>query len=124
MPTKTHIDRSGTLTVFKVTGVLGFDEAAAVVKSFISGDQTLYTLWDLLEVTGIDITSEQMEEIATLPTLFPGKRNQGKAAIVVTQTHIFGLARMLEIQAELTQVPYPIMVFRSIEEAYRWFDES
>jgi len=123
MPITTHIDKSKDVTVFNATGTVDFYEIVNSIKSFLNGDQTIYTLWNLLAVTDITILPEQVETIATLPILFQDKRGQGKAAIVADKSHLFGLARQLGIHAEVGDLPYPIEVFDSIKEAYQWFDE-
>ena len=118
-----HIDKSKELTVFTVKGVLNFDDTMPVVKAFYDGDPTKHVIWDMSDITEIHLTSEEVEKIATFPPRIEGKRELGKTAFVAQKDILFGLSRMFEAYSSIVNSPYPIMVFRSIEEAYKWIDE-
>ncbi len=123
MPITSHIDKAKDLTVFKVTGVLSFDEVLPVVKDFYDGDPTKHVLWDLIDTTEVQLTSEEVEAIANFSPRYEGKRASGKTAFVAQKDILFGLSRMFEIQSSIRESPFPIMVFRSIDEAHQWLDE-
>ena len=125
MPIKTDIDKSRDLTTFTVTGVLTFDEVMPVVEAFHTGDPTEYALWDLLEITDVHFTSEQVVTIAGYQQpVQEGKRATGKIAIVAPEDHLYGLSRMLETHNELMEASYTIGAFRSKTDAYKWLDET
>jgi hypothetical protein len=124
MPITAHIDKAKDFTVFKVTGVLSFDEVLPVVKDFYDGDPTKHVLWDMTDTTEVQLTSEEVETLANFSPRYEGKRASGKTAIVAQKDIIFGLSRMFEFQSSSQQAPFSIMVFRSIEEAHQWLDEA
>jgi len=124
MPITSHIDKDRDLTIFKATGVLSFDMVLPVVKAFYEGDPTRHVLWDLIDTTDTQFTSEEILSIVRLKPRYEGKRELGKTAFVAQKDLFFGLSRMFEIQSGIQEAPYPIMVFRSLYEAYQWLDES
>jgi len=123
MPISSHIDEAKGLTVFKVTGMLRYDELLTVVKSFYAEDPTKHVLWDMIDATEIQVTSKEVETIANFRLRFEGKRTWGKTAIVAQKDIIFGLSRMFQIQSDVQQAPYPVKVFRSIDAANQWIEE-
>ena len=124
MPITSHIEKELDLTVFKVTGVLSFDTVLPVVKDFYEKDPTKHVLWDLIDTAEVKLSSEEVEKIVNFRPRFEGKRDFGKTAFVAQKDIIFGLSRMFEIQSNVQQAPYPVMVFRRIEDAYEWIGAS
>jgi hypothetical protein len=124
MPIASHIDEAKDLTVFKVTGTFSFDKVMPIIKAFYAGDPTKHVLWDLIDTTDIQLTSEEVETVAKYRLRFEGKRGSGKTAFVAQKDVLYGLSRMFEMQSNLQDAPYTIMVFRSIEEAHLWLDED
>ena len=61
------------MTVFTVKGVLSFDNAMPVIKAFYDGDPTKHVVWDMTDITEVQITSEEVIKIATF-----GPRTEGK----------------------------------------------
>ncbi len=122
MSITSHIDTAKDLTTFTVTGVLSFDEVMPEIEAFHTGEPTKHVIWDLLAATDVQFTSEQVERVATYQPPYDGKKEAGKSAIVAREDFLFGLSRMFETQNNLTEAPYTVMVFRSIDEAYQWLD--
>lgn len=123
MPITSHIDRAKDLTIFKVTGVLSFDIAFPVVKDFYDGDPTSHVLWDLIDTTEVQFTSEEVLDLVCFKPRYQGKRESGKTAFVAQKDVLFGLSRMFQIQSGIQEAPYAIMVFRSLYEAHQWLYE-
>ena len=124
MPITAHTDRSKDLTIFKVTGVLSFDLAFPLVEAFYDDDPTSHVLWDLTDTTDIEFTTEEVLEIVNFKPRYHGKRKSGKTAFVAQKDILFGLSRMFEIQSNIQEAPYAIMVFRSLYEAHQWLFDS
>ncbi|HSQ85074.1 MAG TPA: hypothetical protein VLM43_10140 [Desulfobacterales bacterium] len=123
MQITTQIDKSKDLTVFTVKGVLSFDNAMPVIKAFYEGDPTKHVVWDMTNITEVQLTSEEVIKIATFGPRTEGKREIGKTALVAHKDILFGLSRMFETHSDMVNSPYPVMVFRSIEQAYKWLVE-
>lgn len=124
MPITSHIDRTKDLAIFKVTGFLSFDIAFPVVEAFYDADPTSHVLWDLIDTTDIEFTTEEILEIVKFKPRYQGKRKSGKTAFVAQKDILFGLSRMFEIQSGIQEAPYAIKVFRSLYEAHQWLFES
>ena len=124
MPITSHIDRTKDLAIFKVTGVLSFEIAFPVVEAFYDADPTSHVLWDLIDTTDIEFTTEEVLEIVKFKPRYQGKRKTGKTAFVAQKDILFGLSRMFEIQSGIQEAPYAIRVFRSLYEAHQWLFES
>lgn len=123
MPITSHTDRNKDLTTFKVTGVLSSDMVFPVVKAFYEGEPTSHVLWDLTDTTDVQITTEEVLDLVRFKPRYGGKRETGKTAFVAQKDVLFGLSRMFEIQSNIQNAPYAIMVFRSLYEAYQWLYE-
>ena len=123
MPITQHIDKANHLTCFKVTGELSFEDILHTIKAFYADDPTNNVLWDLIDTTKANLDSEKVESIAALRSNYAGTREPGKTAIVAKSDLLFGLSRMLEVNSELQNVSYPIMVFRNLDDAYQWLNE-
>jgi len=123
MPIETTIIESENLTFHSASGALTFYEIMYEVKSFYDSDRpTKNVLWDLTEVTNIEITNEQVVEIANYRKRFSGQRSAGKTAIVAANDLYFGLARMFEMHSDLNLAPFDVMVFRNRDEADSWLE--
>ena len=124
MPIVTNKEENKDLTVFTVTGVLSHEEVMPVVKSFYEGEPTKHVLWDLINTTEVHLTSAEVEKIATYRMRYEGKRASGKTAIVAQKDVLFGISRMFEMQSKMRKAPYLIMVFRNMDDAYKWLEAS
>ena len=124
MPINSHIDETKKLTVFKVTGEFLYDEIISVVKSFYEGQPTENVLWDLSDITEIQLTSEQVERIVSLSQRFNSSRSKGKTAFVAQKDIVYGLSRMFNTLGEISGAPFQRWAFRSMEEAYQWLSEE
>ena len=124
MPINSHIDETKKLTIFKATGVLRYDEIISTVKSFYEGQPTENVLWDLVEITEAQLTSEQVETIAGFDLRYESTRPKGKTALVAPKDEVFGLSRMFSTLSEIKDIPFQLNIFREIEQAYQWLSEE
>ena len=124
MPIHFYIDETKKLTIFKPIDVLQYDEVISAVKSFYEGQPTENVLWDLTDITRIQLTSEQVETIASFSLRSDGTRPKGKTAFVATEDVAFGLSRMFGTLSEVKEVPIQVSIFRSMEKAYQWLSEE
>jgi hypothetical protein len=124
MPITSYSEKDKDLTIFKVIGMLSYETAMAAIKVFYKNNPTKHVLWDAISATDVLFTPKEVEAIVKYKERYVGKRGTGKTAIVAQRDIIFGLSRMFEVQSRLEKAPYDIMVFRSIDEAHQWLDES
>ena len=119
-----YVDQISQLTVFTPTGVLGFNEIMSAITSFYEESPTKNVIWNLNAVSKINVTSQEIEEIAVSRPQDNKIRPEGKTAIVAQEDYYFGLSRMFETYSHLGNIPFQVMVFHTMEEAYQWIDEE
>ena len=124
MSISSQIDHVNGITIFSASGKLTFDEAMAEVKMFYI-QPTPNVVWDLRSVSEVNLSSSEIWEIASFrPRHESSKRINGKTAIVTSQDLLFGLSRMFQSFSENEDVPFAVMIFRTMEEAQGWLDND
>ena len=119
-----HIDPTRQLTIFTPTGVLNFNEIMSAITAFYDGTPTKNVIWNLNDVSKINVTSEEIEKIAASRPQDNKIRPEGKTAIVAQNDYYFGLSRMFETYSQLKNIPFQVMVFHTMKEACQWIDEE
>ena len=121
MPISKQVDDSKQLTTFFVEGEVTFEEVAAQVKKLYEEEKpTKYVLWDAANGSVANLTTEQIENLASFSPRYSDKRKGGKTALYSPGDLAFGLSRAFEIIGNLRNVPIQIKVFRDRDEAIRW----
>lgn len=118
-----HLNEAKDLTRFKITGSLNFVELLVAVDDFYDRRSTAHVLLDLLESTDTELNSEHAKRLAEYYPRYESDRETGKVAIAAKEDELLGLARTFKLQSDLKGTPYPIMVFRNLDDAYQWLDE-
>lgn len=117
---ETQLDKSKKLTIFTVSGKINARDFASAIRSFYTGEVTLYALWDLRKGE-IESTDKDVWNLArSVSTLNLSHRRGGKTALVAGEGRPFGLARMYQLITETMALPFEVKVFTSIEEAHNW----
>jgi len=111
------------LTIFNITGDLGFEEIIDLVDLVYSSEITLKILMDLSFADTTSLTGEQIEKIAKYSKKYSHLRIRGKTAYIIAKEVDYGLARMYQIHTELKGHHEAHGVFRSLEEAMIWLNE-
>jgi len=81
-------------------------------------------LVDLTDLPTINISSDEIREIAAFKPRLEGKRAIGKTAFLATTDLLYGLARMLENQNTIQGASHSVMVFRDMESAIYWINAA
>jgi hypothetical protein len=122
MPIATRIDPTRNVRVHEVSGVLVFDELREMLTSLYDSpdfEPDRNALWDLREAELTGFTADEVRRIVELVGTRWGGGGVARAALVVSRTADFGMARMYELQ--LTAQPEGrIQVFRDIDQAWSW----
>ena len=124
MPISKQIDESKQLTTFSMDDDATFENILAALKGLYEGTPTRNVLWDCTNGSVANLTSEQIEKLASFSPRFGKTRKGGKTAIYSPGDMAFGLARMFEIIGRLRNVPIQTKVFRDKDEAKRWLEEG
>lgn len=126
MPVKTTINKEKGIIYRLVTGNITIDELIFDYKETLKHPDYVpgYNTIDHLQVKSApDISAADLNKIVDYLRSTMNIRGQGwKSAIVADSDLAFGMSRMYEQLAD--QLPYEIMVFRTLEEAEKWLFES
>jgi len=79
-------------------------------------DPSFAEIIDLTEVTKVDLSAEEVRELALQSAFSPHSR---RAFVVPDSVQVFGLVRMYETLREL-QGETGIRIFRTLDEALAW----
>jgi hypothetical protein len=124
MSISSHIDHAKKLTTYTVSDKLTFDEAMAEVENFYK-QPTKNVMWDLSNVSELNFSSEEVRKIAGFNQRLESlSRINGKTAIVAPQDLIFGIGKMFQSISDYIDVPFIVMIFRTMEEAQSWLDKE
>ncbi len=115
-----RVDPENDLTLFVVVGRLTKDELAKTIRDFYESSITLNVIWDLTQCDLSQASTKDVEQIAYMSVDYADKRPSGKTAVVGSDDLTFGLARMYELNKNLTDLAFETQSFRTIEEAYNW----
>ena len=122
MPITTQVDARNNLRLHRVSGVLRFDELRSALATLYADQRyepEQNALWDLREADLSDFSTDQVRGIVSLVRSAWAEAGNAKAALVVSETFAFGMARMYE-QWLGAQPESRIGLFESFDEALVW----
>lgn len=125
MPITTTIDKDAGIRTHYVKGILTFEELSDSLNQIYCSpeyDPELNVLWDLRAADVSSFTTKEIEQLASLVASQWGSRGKGRAALVVSGDHEYGLSRMYEMMSHETTTGR-IMVFRELSMALEWLTE-
>lgn len=122
MPVTSSRIESKDLTLFTVTGALGFHESITAIRVFYSGTPTANVLLDLRLIEGKRMTTRELTEVIAFIPQYTKRRPGGKTAFVAISDLDFGLSRMLALYAQCYNLPWEVRAFRSMGEATDWME--
>ena len=124
MSIEQHHDSALGLTRVVVVGTSTAAEVIDAIRGFYAGETTRDVLWDLREATLDAMPSEDVRKIGATVLGFGSEREGGRTAIVASSDLAFGLSRMYEAVTTVNEGTRPTQVFRDIEKALLWLEES
>lgn len=128
MPINTHVDSIRGLRYHVVTQTLRLDEFRDTLQAVLEltgPEPEMDELWDLRDLRP-DHPVLGVEELKTLVHTCDrdwAKTTTARAAIVVSRTIDYGMARMGQTLMEM-KAPDRVMVFRSVRTAHRWLEDG
>lgn len=120
MPFSIERFKDRDLTVITVTGKIESGEAFQAVKKFYDGIPTKNVIWDFRAVAMSQISQDEITQLFEYSMKNILKRQFGKTALIAPGDHDFELARSTSTIGDLTNVPWEMQAFRTLEEAYQW----
>jgi hypothetical protein len=125
MPITSKMFPHEKLTVFTGEGEISYSETWETMSRdyrSIHPSTTRNVLWDLRNASVASITASQVTELANLSDSYSKQRGGGKTAVVVSQDINFGIAK--EFEGQSMSLSRELVVFREIDKAYKWIEES
>ena len=119
-PIETSIDYPNDLTVHTVKGDVNAEEIIQRIEEYNSEKVTLRVIWDFSDAIIEDSSNEKLRSVLAAAGEYNEVRKGGKAALVSTETFLFGLERMYGILTELKDSPVEHRAFRNMEDAKEW----
>jgi hypothetical protein len=118
MPAFYNIDKERHFVMSTGSGVITSADLLAHQEKLLADlgfSPDFSQLWDLTQVTKVDLTTEELHRLAGRSIFSSASRR----AIVVSSDLVFGLSRMFEIFRE-TLGEKGIRVFRNFDDALDW----
>jgi hypothetical protein len=118
------IDTMRGLRIHTCTGAISADDILLALKALYSSpdyDHSRNSLWDFRNCT-INLSGDEMRKIINFEQKNRLEPGGGKAALLVSSSVNFGLARMYNLLSE-HKVEQTLMVFSDYDEAIRWLEE-
>ena len=125
MPVSYKVDRENGFILTVASGiVVGEEMIAHVAELSVEPDlpKPLRELWDGRRIERFDVTSEQTRQILEVAKEAADRFGNAYIATVAARNSVYGMARML--QAFAANSPFTFEVFRDIEQARNWLEES
>ncbi|WP_205743372.1 hypothetical protein [Geobacter sp. FeAm09] len=110
------------MTVFTAKGELTFDGQMAALRDFYNGTPTADVIWDLRMTSGNRISVVELRKIVVFIKQYADRRPPGRTALVSADNLDFGWGRVVEMYAEIENLPWHIRTFSSMSEATRWIN--
>ena len=117
-------DENAQLTIYTAKGSISGEEVKKAIRGFYEhGPITRHVLWDLSLAVLVDLSAEDVRQIAHVPRQSLELRQDGKTAIVAPSDLAFGLSRMYQTSSQPEALPFKVQVFRDSEAAHTWLKE-
>ncbi len=126
MAFKLETDQVSQITTITFSGVIDINQCMDIVTEAYNRQVTYKYICDITRAEKVELTADQVKQVADYLNLQREGRRGGKTAIVAGDNVSYGLARMLEMITALGDKNHGIsmMVFRNLEEARQWLDQE
>ena len=119
---KIIVDRTKDLTINTAIGKISKDDMAAAIQAYLPNNPTGKLLWNFLEADGSEISGREFHRLQMMVSDFPAALDKGKIALVASRDLGFGLSRLAQTYAEISEVRAEYGIFRSLEEDFVWLE--
>jgi hypothetical protein len=117
-------DDTRRLTIFTAEGDLTFDEQMGALRDFYQGTPTANVIWDLRMTRGNSISVVELRKIIAFIKQYAEKRPRGRTALVSANNLDFDWGRVVEMYAEIENLPWHIRTFPLMDDATGWVNGS
>ena len=122
MPIATAVIDQRELTIFTLTGAVGYADLKDAARTFYAQHPTRHTLLDVRQARLQGLCTEDVSSFASIVHVLAAEhgtaRIAGKAAAVASTDLAYGLVRMYG--RLLGEVPYELRIMRTMNDALEW----
>jgi hypothetical protein len=122
-PIETSTDYPNDLTIHTVKGDVNAEEILQRITEYSSGKATLRVIWDFSDAIIEDSSNEKLRSLLMAAGKYNEVRKGGKAALVSSESLLFGLARVYGTLTEIKDSPVEHRAFRNMEDAKEWIEK-
>ena len=108
------------LIIFTVVGGITYAEIFNHTHTYLTNKPSKLTLCDFTSGNLLDLSPQDMKKIISMGGFVLERIEHGKAAIVTSKVHDYGLSRMFQVFSEIDNFPLEIEVFRDMKSARKW----
>ena len=112
------------ITIKTIEGVVSYKNVKEWVAEFYQDSVTRNTIWDFSGASIIDMRSQDMKRIFHFTRQFIPRGRKGKAALVVSSEHGFGLSKLYKTHHDLSDHEVEHQVFMKFQDALEWIESS
>jgi len=123
-PIETSTDYPNDLTIHTVKGNVSSEEIVQRIKEHFTEKVTLRVIWDFSDAIIEDSSNEKLRSVLVTAGKYNEARKGGKAALVSSESLLFGLARMYGTLTEIKDSPVEHRAFRNMKDAKEWIAKS
>jgi hypothetical protein len=124
MPFTSHIDEENGIVIHRGSGMITFEEVRHELERFFAETPTLHSLWDLCEADLSCFNTVDFRVLLNFVKQHADKRAESGAKTAFAAKHpaTYGICRMILSISDT--LPYPRMVYYTMEEALNWIKGS
>ena len=118
------METQGNCTIFKVTGEVTATDIVVQATQYISGKQTDTSLWDFSQAASVDISTAELDGLATSIKNASTDGKVRKVALVGSKSINIGLGKFFAAIAVIYDLPNEYQVFRTVALAMDWLEKT
>lgn len=118
------LDKNLDLRINTCIDNISMPEIEKNIEEFYRGKPTKNVLWDMTNASINNLSTADVNKLASMVTDLGHSRDGGKTAIVASQDLLFGFSRMFGSLSSSKNHIAEIQVFRKIEEAIAWIKDD
>lgn len=111
------------LTIYSIVGDYNIETLQDLIDRFYQSQYTVNLALDFSKAISPDFSRDDIDEILAHAKKYAHLRSFGKTAFIVSSDINFGIGRMYETVAEISNHTILHNVFRDFEEAIKWFEK-
>ncbi len=118
------METQGNCTIFTVTGDVTATDIVVQATRYMADQQTDASLWDFSHVSRLDVSTAELDGIATSIKKVSTDGKVRKVALVGSKNVNIGLGKFFAAIAQIYNLPNEYQVFRTVALARDWLEKT